>query len=78
MNTETFNAEGAYKLAEILALKAEQEAQITRKVSEWEEQYGSMAAMYSLRAKADEQDAWARVQEERAERAYDAWAAMVR
>lgn len=77
MSTAEHTAEGTYKLAEIAALEAEQEAQNLRKRSEHAEQYGSMADAYILRAQADTADGVARIYEDLARDAYKAWADMV-
>jgi hypothetical protein len=67
-------AEGTYKLAEIVALEAEQDAQVTRRLSEWNEQYGTMAEALTLRVLANSQDKRARDLEDGASMAYSYWA----
>jgi glycosyltransferase A (GT-A) superfamily protein (DUF2064 family) len=73
MSTREYTAEGAWKLAEIMALGAEQDAQHLRKLYDWYEKYAPQQDITDLGNRLDKAEAEARAAEDRATQKYEYW-----
>jgi hypothetical protein len=76
MTAEKYSAEGAFKLAEIMSVKAEQKAQHLRKVLEWHEQYAPNVEVVALSNSVEKAENAAFAAETIADNLYKAWARM--